>query len=141
MPFESLDPEAARAAMQADAQHAFLDVRTVEEFDAGHPEGALNVPWAVRDARGGMTPNPDFVSTVRKHVAPGARVFVSCQAGHRSVNACRELEQAGFTGLVNVDGGFGGRRDPFGRVVVPGWVACGLPVASEPSTYARLAGD
>lgn len=141
MPIESLDPKAARAAMAGDESHAFIDVRTVEEYDAGHPEGALNVPWAVRDAStGGMTPNPDFVPTMRKHFAADRRLFLSCQAGMRSMNACRDLEQAGYTQLVNVDGGFGGRRNMIGRVVVPGWVDSGLPVTRETSTYATLRG-
>ncbi len=140
MPIETLDGKAAHDAMAGGA-HVFVDVRTVEEYEAGHPAGALNVPWALRDpATGGMAPNADFLPTMRKHFAPDGRIFLSCQAGMRSLNACRELERAGFARLVNVDGGFGGRRDASGRVVVKGWAECGLPVARTPSTYGQLAG-
>jgi len=135
VPFASLDPKAAHSAMTGDGGHVFFDVRTVEEYEAGHPAGAVNIPWAVRDASGQMAPNPAFVEHVSQRADKGQKVFVSCQAGGRSFHACKALEQAGFTDLVNVDGGYGGRRDPTGQLVVAGWVECGLPTASESSDW------
>jgi rhodanese-related sulfurtransferase len=140
MPIRSLDPKSAHAEMQKAAGHTFLDVRTVEEFDAGHPAGAVNVPWALRDPAGGMAPNPDFVPAVKKSVASSARIYASCLGGVRSLNALRALEAAGYTDLVNVDTGWGGRKDPSGRIVAPGWKDCALPVASERSTYGKAQG-
>ena len=104
----------------------------------GHPTGSINVPWAERDPAGGMTPNPAFDATVEKQFGKDARLFLSCQGGVRSVHAARQLAAAGFTSLVNVDGGFGGRRDPAGTIVCTGWVDCGLPVETKPSTYPEL---
>ena len=40
-----------------------VDVRTVEEFEAGHPAGAFNVPVMNRGAAG-IVPNPEFVAVV-----------------------------------------------------------------------------
>ena len=141
MPIRSLDPQDAHADMAAAPGHVFVDVRTVQEYDAGHPAGAINVPWAVMDpAAGGMAPNPDFVPTMQKHFAKGTRIYASCQAGVRSLNACNALEAAGYTDLVNVAGGWGGKRDPFGRIVAPGWKDAGLPTDNAPSGYARLKG-
>ena len=136
MPIRSLDPKSAHAEMQTSPGHVLLDVRTVEEFDAGHPAGAVNVPWALRDpASGGMAPNPDFVPAVQKSVPAATRVYASCLGGVRSLNALRALESAGYADLVNVDTGWGGKRDPSGRIVAPGWKDCGLPVGNERSTY------
>jgi rhodanese-related sulfurtransferase len=137
MPIQSLDPKSAHQLMQQSPGHVFLDVRTVEEFDAGHPAGSVNVPWALRDPSGGMAPNPDFVSAVTKKVPPGTKVFASCLGGVRSMNALRALEAAGYADLVNVDTGWGGKRDPSGRIVAPGWKDAGLPVAGEKSTYGK----
>lgn len=141
MAIESLDPKAAHDAMSQAGDYTFVDVRTVEEYEQGHPEGAINVPWAVRDpAGGGMAHNADFLPTMQKHVDSGRKLFVSCQAGGRSLKACQELESAGYSTLVNVDGGFGGRRDEMGRVVVTGWAESGLPVEASPSGYEGLKG-
>jgi hypothetical protein len=53
------------------------------------------------------------------------------------MNACRELEAAGYKKLVNVAGGFGGKRGPMGDIVAPGWSDAGLPVEATRSTYKR----
>jgi len=134
MAIESLDPKASFASMSKTDGAIFVDVRTVEEFDAGHPEGAVNVPWAFRGA-GGMQPNPKFDAEMEQQFGKDARLYLSCQAGGRSLKACHQLDAAGFSNLVNVDGGWGGRRDPSGTVQCAGWVDSGLPTASEKSTY------
>ena len=47
---------------------AYLDVRSIPEFEQGHPPGAANVP--LLHARGGrMAPNPDFQSVVEASFA------------------------------------------------------------------------
>lgn len=140
MPIESFDPQGAHAAMSAAGEHVFLDVRTQQEYEQGHPEGAINLPWAVLDQDSGrMAPNPHFVPTVQKHFGTDTRIFLSCAAGMRSMNAARDLQAVGYADLVNVDGGFAGRRNPStGAVVIPGWADSGLPVTQSPSTYAEL---
>ncbi|KAK7256349.1 hypothetical protein RIF29_29791 [Crotalaria pallida] len=45
------------------AGHKYLDVRTPEEFDAGHAPDAVNIPYMFR-ARSGMTKNPNFLEEV-----------------------------------------------------------------------------
>jgi rhodanese-related sulfurtransferase len=141
MPIQDLDPRAAHQAMSQDALHVLLDVRTVEEFERGHPAGALNIPWAVIDpASGRMAHNPEFLPTVQKHVGTDSAIYASCQSGVRSMNACKELEQAGYARLVNVRSGYGGKRDPAGTVIDPGWHELGLPTDSTPSTYSELRG-
>jgi rhodanese-related sulfurtransferase len=125
--------------MSGGGTHVFLDVRTVAEFDAGHPAGSINIPWALKGVMG-MSPNPDFLKTVQKHVPKDARIFVSCKMGGRSMHACNAMAGAGYVDLINIDGGFGGRPDPEGGPPVKGWAEAGLPVENDPSTYEALNG-
>src|SRR5678816_1008804 len=102
MAIGNLDPQAAHEAMAQDASRIFVDVRTEQEYDAGHPAGAINVPWATIDPDSGqMAPNPAFVPTMKKVAPAGATIYASCQSGVRSMNACKALEAAGWSKLVN----------------------------------------
>jgi len=134
-----IDPQRASELMQSGG--TYVDVRTVEEFAAGHPVGAVNVPAFVRDPIGQMAPNPDFLPVMQANFPPDASLALGCRMGGRSMKACEVLARAGYTQLANVAGGFGGATDPFGRVVQPGWMQAGLPVEREdaPGTsYAAL---
>ncbi|MBX7197559.1 MAG: rhodanese-like domain-containing protein [Sandaracinaceae bacterium] len=108
-------------------QHLLVDVRSVTEFEAGHPAGALNIPWMHIDARG-RTPNEDFVA-VFERVLPdkSAKIVLTCQGGNRSLQALHALEARGYTGLVDQRAGWGGVRDGFGQITDKGWQAEGLP--------------
>jgi rhodanese-related sulfurtransferase len=129
MTYPSVTPPEAYAALQSEPGAVYLDVRTAEEFEAGHPAGARNVPVLVLDAGTRQAaPNPEFVATVIAHVPRSAVVLVGCQSGVRSLRACELLVGAGYENVRNVDGGFGGARDQFGHVVVPGWRDAQLPV-------------
>lgn len=107
--------------------YRYLDVRTAEEFAAGHPAGAVCVPVVFRTPQGPQ-PNPDFLSVVEKHFPKDAKLVVGCQAGGRSAKACKILASAGYGNVVNVAGGFGGARGISGEVVATGWKEAGLPV-------------
>lgn len=119
--------------------YTYLDVRTPEEFEGGHPKGAYNVPVMMRGGAG-MQPNPAFVSVVISKFPKDSKLVVGCQSGMRSQRACQELAAVGYTNLVNMECGFGGARDEDGNVT-PGWHACGLPTDSgnpDGRTYAEL---
>lgn len=103
-----------------------VDVRSVAEFEAGHPEGALCIPWMHIDASGRL-PNPDFLATFERRFARDAKVVLACQSGNRSLTALGALEARGYTALVDQRAGWGGVRDAFGRVTEKGWQAEGLP--------------
>ena len=60
MEINQTTPQAAHAALMDDREAVYLDVRTEEEFAAGHPAGAINVPVAFPNPSGGMLLNPDF---------------------------------------------------------------------------------
>ena len=106
----------------------YLDVRSTPEFVQGHPAGAWHAPLLESDATGGMRPNADFARVVGAAFRKEQRIAVGCMTGRRSGQAVALLAAEGFTNLTNVAGGFGGERDPLGRVSVPGWAASGLPV-------------
>ena len=108
----------------------YLDVRSVPEFDQGHPRGAVNVPLLDLQA-GRMVPNPDFASVVQACFPTDAKLVVGCKSGGRSAQATALLSSLGYQNLVDVRGGYGGERDALGRVVVVGWSEAGLPTATE----------
>jgi rhodanese-related sulfurtransferase len=127
---------------QAHAQQTggaiYLDVRSVPEFDAGHPAGAFNVPLLHLDpASGQMRPNADFLSVVRANFAPDTQMVVGCKMGGRSQQACEILSSAGYHDVANVLGGFGGAP----QMGQKGWAQEGLPVEQTPNPahdYASL---
>ena len=127
MAIKQLDPPEAHATLEADAEAVYLDVRTEEEFEAGHPTGAINIPVMFM-IPGRPQPNPDFLTVAEKTLPKGKKLVVGCLSGGRSQRACEMLEEAGYTDLTNVRGGFGGARDASGAIAVKGWRDAGLPV-------------
>ena len=105
----------------------YVDVRTVEEFEEGHPAGSVNVPLMLA-VGGRMAPNPDFTRAMNAAFAKDAKIVVGCRSGGRSIRAAQLLEAEGFTSIVDQRAGWDGARDPFGQVSEPGWSRAGLPV-------------
>lgn len=140
MPPKNVDPRAAKKLLDGGEGWFYLDVRTEEEFEAGRPAGAWNVPVMIRDAIGRGSPNPEFVAVVKKIFPAGARLVVGCASGMRSLRGCEMLAGAGFGEVVNLSSGYQGRFDPSGGSE-PGWQDCGLPCESGASPergYAAL---
>ncbi len=127
MVIQQIDPQCAHELMQAG--HTYIDVRTVEEFAAAHPTGAVNVPVFVPDARGQMTPNAEFLPVIQAIFAPDAPLVLGCRTGTRSQLACEMLAQVGYVQLANVLGTFGQVRGSFGHSAASGWIELGLPVS------------
>ncbi|KAI3712798.1 hypothetical protein L1987_71364 [Smallanthus sonchifolius] len=99
------------------AGHRYLDVRTPEEFSAGHAVGAINVPYLYK-LGSGMTKNPDFLEEVSSHFGKDDEIIVGCQLGKRSLMVAADLLSAGFTGVTDIAGGYAA------------WSQNGLPVES-----------
>jgi rhodanese-related sulfurtransferase len=119
---------------------AYLDVRSIPEFESGHPPGAANIPL-LHFTAGRMVPNGDFQRVVEAAFPRDAKLVVGCKAGGRSLQAAALLEAAGYTSVVDMRGGFHGEQDGFGRVTCAGWVASNLPVetaAPPEKTYPAL---
>ena len=87
---------------QNDPDFVILDVRTKEEYDAGHIAGAILVPnETIVDKQPELLPDLD------------AEILVYCRSGNRSAQAARKLIAIGYTNVVD----FGGIIDwPYGSV-------------------------
>jgi rhodanese-related sulfurtransferase len=132
MSVKNVRPEEAKDILDRDAKAVYIDVRTEQEFMNGHVPKSVNIPvvWPDPSTRR-MTPNPDFVNVVSAHFPKDKRIIVGCQAGGRSQMAAELLSQEGFEDVSNMQGGFGGARDPMGRMVTPGWTQLGFAVETE----------
>lgn len=104
----------------------YVDVRTAEEFEAGHPTDSVNVP-IMHAGGGGMVQNADFVRVMCAAFPRDAKIVLGCKAGGRSLRAAHILLAEGFTNVVDQRAGWDGARNPFGQVSEPGWSRVGLP--------------
>ncbi|MEQ1702514.1 MAG: rhodanese-like domain-containing protein [Ilumatobacteraceae bacterium] len=84
-----------------------IDVRTPEEFAAGHLEGAINV-----DIESGQ-----FSARI-EGLDHTATYMVYCHSGRRSAIATDTMVTAGFTEVYDVGG-------------IADWIAAGLPVVTD----------
>lgn len=95
-------PRDALPHVQA-AYSQFVDVRTPEEFAAGHAARTINIPLADL---------PGKLDRLEKNEP----VYLICQSGRRSKEAAEILKQNGFKWIFNVTGG------------TNEWTAEGLPM-------------
>ncbi len=70
-----------------------LDVRKAGEYEAGHAEGAINLPL-------------DILNKNMNKVERESKYYIHCASGYRSVIAASILKSRGFTEMVNVKGGY-----------------------------------
>jgi rhodanese-related sulfurtransferase len=124
MTVKRVSPEEAKNLIDGEG-YVYVDVRSLPEFEAGHPTGAYNVPLMHQGAAG-MTPNPEFMAVMEKSFPKTARLVVGCKAGGRSARAAAMLESAGFTSVVDQKAGYEGPSP-----VEPGWRPQGLPVSTQ----------
>jgi len=82
------------SAIQADVKTGaqLYDVRTSQEYDAGHFAGAEN--WSLQDMQAGKFPGVD----------KSTKLYVYCQSGNRSSQATRLLKEAGYTSVIDLGG-------------------------------------
>lgn len=142
MSIKEVDVRRARE-MQEREGYVYVDVRSIPEYEQGHPAGAVNVPLLHLDPAGGqMTPNPEFPAVMQANFASDAKLLVGCQSGGRSARAAELLQALGYRDVYNVRGGFGGQMDRAGAVLAPGWAQEGLPVERAPAegSYDALRG-
>mgnify|MGYP001068837008 CR=1 FL=1 len=95
-------------AMQRFEDGAFLlDVRTVEEWNQGHVDGAVLIPLDQLGARVNEVPKDQDV-------------LIICRSGNRSGQARDLLRGQGFDRTTSISGG------------INAWIAKGLPVVTGP---------
>lgn len=91
--------------LRADPANQILDVRTEEEFEAGHISGAVNIDFT----------EPDFEQKVAL-LDKSKPYLVYCAVGGRSAKASKKMEAAGFVTVYDLSTGF------------TSWEAAGKPV-------------
>ena len=123
--------------IESDPDYTYLDVRSVQEYEAGHPEKSINIPIMHFAPGLGMTPNEDFPAVVEANLPKDAKLVIGCKTGMRSARACDVLSQMGYTNVANVRGGYMGMTDNFGRLIEPGWSMLNLPTSTESRDEAR----
>ena len=103
----TISPQQLADLRQAGSPVELIDVRTPVEFGEVHVEFARNVPLD--------TLNPTSLMAGRNgsHNQP---LYVICRSGSRGKQACEKFLAAGFSNMINVDGG------------TLAWDAAGLPV-------------
>lgn len=72
-----------------------IDVRTPEEFQEGHIEGARNIDYLAGD----------FLSRITE-LSREQPVYIYCRSGNRSQQAAKKLKALGFEQIVDLDGGY-----------------------------------
>jgi rhodanese-related sulfurtransferase len=80
---------------QADVQ--LLDVRTPEEFEAGHIAGAVLIDY--------RTDSVGFAAKAEALLKKDRPVALYCRGGRRSHSAAELMHKAGFQQLVELEGG------------------------------------
>jgi rhodanese-related sulfurtransferase len=140
MSVKRVSPEEALSLVEKDGW-VYVDVRSVPEFEGGHPKGAYNVPLA-HLGPAGMSPNHEFLRVMEKTFSKDSKLVVGCQSGGRSLQAATILLSAGFPNVVDQRAGYRGGIGPSGRPE-PGWGPKGLPsstVADEGRSWEQLKG-
>lgn len=85
--------EKAKTMMDEQKGYILLDVRTQEEFDEGHIEGAILIPdTEIRDRAGTELPDKD------------ATILIYCRSGRRSKLAAQDLVDLGYTHVYEFGG-------------------------------------
>ena len=89
-----IDPKTFSQKIAAVTNSQVIDVRTPEEFAAGHLDQAINIDWL----------DDNFEANVQK-LDKTKPVFVYCKTNTRSPRAARKLEELGFSTIYNMQGG------------------------------------
>ena len=91
--YRRITPRQARAAMQANPGATILDVRTLQEYNAGHIPGATLLPdYAIEAQAPYILLNKD------------ALILVHCKGGKRSQGAAKQLVSMGYTNVCDFGG-------------------------------------
>ena len=91
--YKKISAADAKARMDSGDTIVILDVRTQEEYDAGHIAGAILVPnETIADKQPQLLPDLD------------AEILVYCRSGNRSAQAAKKLIAIGYTNVVDFGG-------------------------------------
>lgn len=94
--YKTLTPQQAKQRMEQNDKIVVLDVRTQEEFAAGHIPGAVLLPVDLIEAKSEevakVLPDKD------------AEILVYCRSGKRAHRASQALADMGYTNIEHIGG-------------------------------------
>lgn len=100
--YRQISMEQAVRMMERETDYVILDVRTPEEYAAGHIPNAINIPnETIGASEISALPDKDQL------------ILVYCRSGRRSKEAAQKLVSLGYTNIVE----FGGILDWTGETV------------------------
>ena len=71
-----------------------IDVRTAQEFTSGAIKGAVNIDYS----------NSNFLKNIQAF-DKDEPIYLYCRSGRRSASAAKQLKEAGFTKIFDLQGG------------------------------------
>lgn len=104
----TITAEAFADLLAKNANLPVIDVRKKSEYDSEHLIGAENMPL-------------DFLNNYMAQLKPNTTYYVHCAGGYRSMIAISILKARGFTGLIDITGGFKAIKET-GKVKVSEYV-------------------
>jgi phage shock protein E len=93
MPTWAAEQESSVAWEKIDRGVTLIDVRTAEEFAAGHIDGAINIPFEI------IVPE-----LAKLNIDTDDEVVLYCRSGNRSGIAQESLVKQGYTNTYNAGG-------------------------------------
>jgi len=91
--YKKITAEEAKTMIDQDDSITILDVRTVEEYDAGHIENAI------------LIPDTSIIDTAESILTDkSATILVYCRSGRRSALAAASLISLGYTNIYDFGG-------------------------------------
>lgn len=91
--YHKITAEQAKERMDSGDDLIVLDVRTQDEYDAGHIEGSVLLPnETIADTQPDLLPDLD------------AEILIYCRSGNRSAQAALKLVAMGYTNVYDFGG-------------------------------------
>lgn len=76
------------------ANQTIIDIRTPQEFNQGHIEGAININYY----------NRNFIDQIAKY-DKNQPIFIYCRSGNRTSSASKKAADFGFKEIYDLEGG------------------------------------
>jgi rhodanese-related sulfurtransferase len=92
--YHKITAEQAKERLDSGDELILLDVRTQDEFNAGHIAGAI------------LLPNETITETEQPDILPdlNAEILIYCRSGNRSAQAAKKLVAQGYTNVYDFGG-------------------------------------
>ncbi|HQQ40044.1 MAG TPA: rhodanese-like domain-containing protein [Clostridia bacterium] len=92
--YHKITAEQAKERLDSGDELILLDVRTQDEFNAGHIAGAM------------LLPNETITETEQPDILPdlNAEILIYCRSGNRSAQAAKKLVAQGYTNVYDFGG-------------------------------------